>query len=1296
MASGGSNSAGNRGEGMARRAEWRAHLPSTNRLLREQISKNPLPGFSGGGAGRLGVFAAAFAGCLLAATVAAPPSVAAYDLMIIAANDFEEAVQPLVDHKNRTGVSTFLFTIRGLIALYPTKPDGSDFYDAAERIKYAIHDQYATFGIRYVLLMGDCGEVAVRYTRGYLDDYTPDDTYPTAEMIWEPSDLYYADVVDSEGHFESWDRDGNNLFGEIYRNGVNWDEIDYHPDVRVARVPASSVDEVTRYVTKVIRYEYRTGGQPWFNTMTFSAHDLEGWAPVATMETIATELAPQGFSFHRFYHNGLYGPLPTPEPPPPPPTGPTPTPPPTPEPTAPLPPSDGDPLPVNLAPAIENGTGFFFHSGHGNPLTWNGSSGVPVFDSGDVAALSNPDRLPIIFADSCETGRFCPYVPYDNYRTKAGATQTEVDRHDIGDWICPEPAVLQWIEYDRDVLAERFLVESENGAIAYWGCGNTGERQSLVLAREFFTAYTPGITLGEMWRLAVEGYYTAYRLNKYSSSYNGNNGDTWIFHQPERFILFGDPSLRVGGVPGLPDDTTPPHTTHNVTRSWYGNEFTLVLTATDAGCGVKETHYRVGPGRWMQGETLDFSIAGGTSDLFTINYYSEDFINPNEAPHSVTVRLDAIRPDTVAIGLDGPTSAEAGVDFTGPVTVTLGSADHESGLDMIQYRLREWNSYYGGFWSYHSSDYSTDPSPLVFTINQAGRYRLEAWATDNAGNESVESVEEFSAIWVEDDWFHDLANILSGQKELALIKSLEMPFPVAEVRFFARLRGDDAWTLLFADAEPQDGWGGIWETAKFLDGIYDTEAVAYEQPPAPATASVEPRSAPPGMKIFPLSSYALINYRPPSEYSFTLDESPRIAQRHEDVQHVIAFENLDNDSLNNLEMRVDLGTGGHYDLKSVQVLDGGTMDANGVILWTLKSLATKQTWTARFTGAAGSHVASGTEVLAQALLRCDEIPVIVSDDKKSAIPTGDPTRFVIQQNGGTIAGRVCDAELRQALAATTVTLQGSVRTLTDEDGVYVFRHLNAGTYTVAAEQLPWFGAAQATGDVDGTSITLDLYLERMDLAPPRVVLAKPFEESVALDETSILGTATDGPMGSGVNRVEAALERLADHRFWDGATWGTDPHWFEAGGAEAWNVSLGSPSYEDNAVYSLRIRATDNEGNASIAEFHSRPPTPTGLTFSRIAPAVVGVPPPGSLVFTWTPIPGCQYLFEVSRVPRLEPAFLSEYLDGNSFVFTGALTPGTYYWRVFARVGTIYGDPSDYKAFYYSGNGAPMTGFGIH
>jgi hypothetical protein len=200
----------------------------------------------------------------------------AYKMMIIAPEDFAEALQPLMVHKDRTGISNRLFTLEYIRETY----SGSSYVDDPERIKHAIYDEYVNnfdpyygYGIRYVMLVGDANVFPIRYIIGDLVDGRDH------AKVWEPSDLYYADILDGSGNFHSWDRDGNGWFGELYRHGINWDEIDSYPDVYAMRVPAENVEEVRNYVAKVIRYELRAANGGWFDHMTFSVIPDPDWAP---------------------------------------------------------------------------------------------------------------------------------------------------------------------------------------------------------------------------------------------------------------------------------------------------------------------------------------------------------------------------------------------------------------------------------------------------------------------------------------------------------------------------------------------------------------------------------------------------------------------------------------------------------------------------------------------------------------------------------------------------------------------------------------------------------------------------------------------------------------------------------------------------------------------------------------------------------------------------------------------------------------------------------------------------------
>ena len=97
--------------------------------------------------------------------------------------------------------------------------------------------------------------------------------------------------------------------------------------------------------------------------------------------------------------------------------------------------------------AIE-GTGFLFHHNHGGRINWHDnlpdSTGVfnvrrTLFTTTDVSymPLATTLKLPIIFATSCETARYCPYVPYELYLGKDGLEHGDVDRGDIDNWTAP-------------------------------------------------------------------------------------------------------------------------------------------------------------------------------------------------------------------------------------------------------------------------------------------------------------------------------------------------------------------------------------------------------------------------------------------------------------------------------------------------------------------------------------------------------------------------------------------------------------------------------------------------------------------------------------------------------------------------------------------------------------------------------------------------------------------------------------------------------------------------------------------
>jgi hypothetical protein len=163
-----------------------------------------------------------------------------YDLLIITAPQFETALQPLVDHKN--GLDPPVRTI--MVTLDDIPSAGG--YDEQEDIKLYIKDAIETWGITNLILVGagvlDQEIFPVRYA--WIGSGNLEDNFP--------SDLYYADIYNGTMGFSDWDKNGNGKFAEW---SVDMENIDVHPDVYLGKLPASTVEEVTTVVNKIIDYK---------------------------------------------------------------------------------------------------------------------------------------------------------------------------------------------------------------------------------------------------------------------------------------------------------------------------------------------------------------------------------------------------------------------------------------------------------------------------------------------------------------------------------------------------------------------------------------------------------------------------------------------------------------------------------------------------------------------------------------------------------------------------------------------------------------------------------------------------------------------------------------------------------------------------------------------------------------------------------------------------------------------------------------------------------------------------------
>lgn len=476
---------------------------------------------------------------LLAVMLAPIPALSSNELLILAPDEFIPQLEVLVRFKNATGRPTTLVSL-GQIYGNPNCLG----VDAAERVKRCIAFYENSLGIAHVMLVGDVDRFPVRYRWWGL----------SGQEGWGVSELYYADLYRYGSRvFDDWDFNNNGLYGEIEFvvdpdhcdpncRSINNDHVDFLPDVSVGRVPASTAQEVSAYVEKVIAYELRTrSSDAWFRK---AALYTGTWYPTDNQlkDDVAGYLSHLGFTgFVKRYtdwtdlqHPKL-------------PSG----------------------VPGAVVTDLNGGVGMVNYAGHGDPDGWE------VLNTSDLAGLRNTDRFPVAFAAACDTGRFSWYPRAHPYVDVNGQQHCGTDNGEdlppgpypytglprpapiqSGSLQCPGGALCTDCNLDHPCFAESLLfgnpVGSTSGAVAYVG-SRSGARplQSIDLDRHFFQAFEGGETvMGNLWKEMILRYHDQHGLSESSEWIRSNAQweDGHTFDEPQKYILFGDPSLVVGGA----------------------------------------------------------------------------------------------------------------------------------------------------------------------------------------------------------------------------------------------------------------------------------------------------------------------------------------------------------------------------------------------------------------------------------------------------------------------------------------------------------------------------------------------------------------------------------------------------------------------------------------------------------------------------------------------------------------------------------------------------------------------------
>ncbi|MBM4112092.1 MAG: hypothetical protein FJ253_01770 [Phycisphaerae bacterium] len=414
--------------------------------------------------------------------------------------------------------------------------------DSPERLKRFLFDRWRRGALGTCLLVGDGDTIPVRFMTLDRSDAA------AANWAFYPSDLYYADLAEADGEFESWngrrddfhDRYFGEVHGESNKSGpINADACDLDPEIAVGRWPVSNADDAAAIVRKTIEWEQSTGarfgarggadaghagGEPTATNGGSAAPDtplggaifaVGGWVDVRSRaRAISTTLdrALVGGCL-AFVHDDDASPAP-----------------------------DVETMKRSLARAPL----LLLHSGHGQPWGWEHCLSEAVIDGANLPESLPP---PILFSAGCSTAEWSALPPYTAYLDESGAEHRGTTAGERFESPPPPPGPIQPGSFDRSSFSERLVRRPRGGAIAVIGCSTGSQPCAISLLEGFVDACdelsreTATPTLGEAWRRAVRDYRRRERLDSLVPT------ESWyppsIFFQGMKFVLLGDPSLRL-------------------------------------------------------------------------------------------------------------------------------------------------------------------------------------------------------------------------------------------------------------------------------------------------------------------------------------------------------------------------------------------------------------------------------------------------------------------------------------------------------------------------------------------------------------------------------------------------------------------------------------------------------------------------------------------------------------------------------------------------------------------------------
>ena len=449
-----------------------------------------------------------------------------YDFIVITPDMFHDELITLKEHKVNHGISTKIVTLDDIYNGIYFSAIGED---APEKIKHFIKNANNNWGTVYVMLVGGKELLPVRYSviQSYnssmmkYSNFFPDIcTIDSNEFI---TDLYYADLYSENGSFCSWNSNGNSIFGEIGLDD-EIDEVDLYPDVYVGRLLCQTSEQVRCIVNKIIEYENNAFGKEWFNNFILMGGDTHpntweeillsivfknitgkefriAWEGEYMSEQLASLL--DTFTAKKYYASGFLG-------------------------------MRAERLiNKNINEAINDGAGFLIFNAHGSPTRlvtyppFNKKRSIQIpypsgYDISNFDELTNDDKLPVTVFSACSCGDF--------------------DK-------VPTPIAWEFVKIENGGGIASFALTTGGNIYPTTACVETLTGHTTMSVLE---AYSDGFRfIGEIWAETIRRYLDddfAWSINEFLNS--DGLPVVWLNYLTiEEWILFGDPSLKIGGYP---------------------------------------------------------------------------------------------------------------------------------------------------------------------------------------------------------------------------------------------------------------------------------------------------------------------------------------------------------------------------------------------------------------------------------------------------------------------------------------------------------------------------------------------------------------------------------------------------------------------------------------------------------------------------------------------------------------------------------------------------------------------------